>query len=87
MKFLADMGISQSTVDWLKQKGFDALHVRELGMQRSSDSLILEKAKAENRIVLTCDLDFGTLLAASKENLPSVILFRLEDEAPFNVNT
>ena len=29
MKFLADMGISQSTVRWLRQLGYDAVHLRE----------------------------------------------------------
>ncbi|MDI6765427.1 MAG: DUF5615 family PIN-like protein [Bacteroidota bacterium] len=64
----------------------DALHVREVGMSSSPDSLILEKAKKENRIVLTCDLDFGALMASSKDKLPSVIIFRLDDETPQNIN-
>lgn len=86
MKFLADMGISYTTIAWLKQSGHDALHVREVGMSSSPDSLILEKAKKENRIVLTCDLDFGALMASSKGKLPSVIIFRLDDETPQNIN-
>jgi predicted nuclease of predicted toxin-antitoxin system len=32
MKFLADMGISQSTVKWLREKGYDAVHLREKGL-------------------------------------------------------
>ncbi|WP_442891710.1 DUF5615 family PIN-like protein [Dissulfurispira sp.] len=35
MKFIADMGISQTTVQWLKEQGFDAVHVRDMGMHRS----------------------------------------------------
>ncbi|MEL6384950.1 MAG: DUF5615 family PIN-like protein [Cyanobacteria bacterium J06626_18] len=38
---------------------------------------ILNKARAEVRIVLTVDLDFGYLLAISQSMLPSVVLFRL----------
>ena len=87
MNFLADMGISMSTVIWLREKGYDSVHVRELGMQRSSDSNILSMAKNENRIVLTCDLDFGALLAASSDTVPSVIIFRLDNETPDNINT
>lgn len=85
MKFLADMGISQTTVKWLNKQGRDAIHVRDVDMYRSLDAEILSKAKTEGRIVLTCDLDFGGLLSASGEDSPSVIIFRLENETPVNV--
>jgi predicted nuclease of predicted toxin-antitoxin system len=58
MLFLADMGISMSTVKWLKSKKHDVIHVREIGMQTTSDDAILARARDEKRIVLTCDLDF-----------------------------
>ncbi len=85
MKFLADMGVSQTTVKWLNKQGFNAIHVRDVNMNRSLDAEILSKAKDEGRIVLTCDLDFGGLLSASGESSPSVIIFRLENETPANV--
>ncbi|MEK6680389.1 MAG: DUF5615 family PIN-like protein [Nitrospirota bacterium] len=47
---------------------------------------MIKKALAEKRIILTMDLDFGYLMAISKSNLPSVIIFRLENESPKNVN-
>lgn len=86
MKFLADMGISQSTVNWLKEKKFDAIHLREKGLHRISDTAIIKKARKEDRIILTCDLDFGDIIAASGGTFPSVIIFRLENERPENVN-
>ncbi len=86
MRFLANMGISTRTVIWLRQQGHDAVHLREEGLQRAVDEDILKKARAEERIVLTMDLDFGYLLAISKEQLPSVVLFRLEDESSEMVN-
>lgn len=86
MKFLADMGISQTTVHWLKEQGFEVVHIRDINMHRSLDSEILAKAKKDNRIVLTCDLDFGALLATSGESYPSVVIFRLEDETPSNMS-
>lgn len=65
MRFLADMGISQSTSKWLKGKGHDAIHLREQGLQRISDTEIIKKAVEEDRIILTCDLDFGDIMATS----------------------
>ncbi|MBP7282337.1 MAG: DUF5615 family PIN-like protein [Leptospiraceae bacterium] len=86
MKFLGDMGISGSTIHWLLEQGFPARHLRNLGLQKLLDSDILRLAREENEIILTCDLDFGTLLAHSKDSLPSIILFRLENERPENIN-
>ena len=86
MKFLADMGISPKTVVFLKQIGFDAKHLHEENLDTLADNLILEKAHREHRVILTHDLDFGELVAASGDNLPSVIIFRLRNMRPENVN-
>ena len=79
MKFLADMGVSMTVVRNLREAGYEAIHLREEGLQRLPDPEIVEKAKQEERIILTFDLDFGDLLAASSEPLPSVIIFRLQN--------
>ncbi|MBU7585221.1 MAG: DUF5615 family PIN-like protein [Nostoc sp. TH1S01] len=81
MKFLADMGISPRTVNWLKSLGYDAVHLVDEGLERLPDDEILIKAQIEGRILLTVDLDFGYLLAVSKAALPSVIIFRLGNES------
>ncbi len=86
MKFLADMGISQHTVRWLREKGYDSVHLREEGLQRATDEAVLNKAFNEARIVLTLDLDFSDLVAASGRKLPSVISFRLGN-SPANLIT
>jgi len=80
VKFLADMAISISTVGWLRLQGYDVVHVRDVGMGQASDGEILAKAHAEDRVVLTLDLDFGYLLAVSGSQFPSVVLFRLGNE-------
>ena len=85
MKFLADMGISMSTIGALRDQGYDAIHLREQNLHRMSDAAILEKARTEGRIVLACDLDFGDLLAAGLHQYPSVILFRLRNQTPGSI--
>ena len=87
MKFLADMGISPKTVAYLNQLGHDALHLYEQSLIRLPDPEILQKARKENRVLLTHDLDFGELVAASAAKLPSVIIFRLQNMIPESVNT
>jgi hypothetical protein len=65
MRFLADMGVSQQVVEWLRTNGHDAVHLRDEGLQRLPNGDIFQKAGREQRIVLTFDLDFGEILAAS----------------------
>jgi predicted nuclease of predicted toxin-antitoxin system len=79
MRFLADMGVSQQVVEWLRTKGHDAIHLRDEGLQRLPNGEIFQKAGREQRIVLTFDLDFGEILAASGGQIVSVILFRLRN--------
>ena len=86
MKFLADMGISPRVVATLRKQGHDAVHLQEQNLGRLPDHEILSKARAEERIVLTHDLDFGELLAASGGTPPSVIIFRLTDMRAENVS-
>jgi predicted nuclease of predicted toxin-antitoxin system len=86
MKFLADMGISPKTVNFLRDLGHQAVHLQQEGLGRLSDSEILEKARSEGSVVLTHDLDFGDLLAAGGTQLPSVVIFRLRNMHPKQVN-
>jgi len=86
MKFLLDMGLAQSTARHLQALGHDAVHLRDQRLQRLPDDQIIQKARAENRIILTHDLDFSRLVAISQSQLPSVITFRLKDMRPTLVN-
>jgi len=82
VKFLADMGISMATVDALRVAGHEVVHLREQGLQTLPDDQIMDKAIRERRVILTCDLDFGELLAASGGHVPSVILLRMRNQTP-----
>ena len=86
LRFLADMGISPRCVEWLRMQGHDALHLFEQKLHMLSDGEILLKAKNEQRILLTMDLDFAQLISkAGTDDLPTVIIFRLNDQRPQNV--
>jgi predicted nuclease of predicted toxin-antitoxin system len=73
------MGVSGAVAEWLRAQGHEAVHLRDQGLHRAADLDIFAKAIAEQRVVLTFDLDFGEIAALSRGQKASVILFRLQN--------
>lgn len=85
MRFLADMGVADRVVKWLRSQGHDVVHLREHGLHRLPDLEIVAKALAERRVILTFDLDFGEIVALAGGRRIGVILFRLHNTRPLHV--
>lgn len=78
MKLLLDQGLPRSSTERLRRAGIDAVHVGELGLSAAEDAAILQLGRDQDRVVVTLDADFHTLLALSVASSPSVIRFRIE---------
>ena len=76
MKFLVDRCAGRRLAEWLSNNGYDALEARRLGPELG-DRALLERAEAENRILITTDTDFGELIYL--ERVPHAGLVRLPD--------
>lgn len=77
MKILVDMALSPKFAEALCSGGFEARHWSELGAANAPDTEIFARARTEGWTILTCDLDFSTLLAQARTGHPSVIQLRL----------
>jgi predicted nuclease of predicted toxin-antitoxin system len=79
VRFLVDNALSPEIARLLKAAGHDAVHVRDYGLHAAADPVILERAGAEQRVIISADSDFGMLLAISGRTEPSFVLFREPD--------
>lgn len=82
MKLLIDMNLSPRWINVLAEAGFEAVHWTSLGDIAAPDSEIMAYAKAGDFVVLTHDLDFGTILAVTQGEKPSVVQIRSDDVTP-----
>jgi predicted nuclease of predicted toxin-antitoxin system len=82
VRFLVDMNLSPAIADGLRSLRFDAVHVRDVGLARASDEEIFRFAAGERRTIVTADLDFADIVAASGIDVVSVILLRLRNTSP-----
>ena len=70
------MPVTPQAVEHLEARGHDSVHASRVGLGGRPDSEVLERARAENRIVVTADLDYPRLLALLGADSPGLILFR-----------
>jgi len=77
MKIIVDMCLSPKWAEALIAAGMDARHWSSLGAGTAPDSSIFDFARRNGFVILTADLDFGTLLAGARSGKPSVVQLRL----------
>lgn len=87
MKLLVDMNLSPRWIQVLTDAGIDAAHWSSVGLANAPDSEIMHYASAHDYVVLTHDLDFSAILAATHGEKPSVVQIRAEDVSPDVIGT
>lgn len=82
---MIDMNLSPIWERVLKDAGWEAVHWSCIGDPGASDKEIMTWAKTNEHVVFTHDLDFGSILAATKADCPSVVQIRIQDVNPHHI--
>lgn len=76
MRFLVDLNLSPRLALRLREAGHDALHAADLDLFTTADEQLIEIAREDERFVVSADSDFGTILARTHAQSPSIIFVR-----------
>ncbi len=79
LKLLLDENISPKVGEQLRTDGVDAVGVRDRGLLQAEDHVVLERAFAEERVLVTKNIDHFEKLATAREIHAGIIF--LEDAA------
>ena len=74
MRFLANENVPGDTIRALRSEGWDVASITE-ERPSISDAEVLAKARAENRIVITFDRDYGELIYARNHAPPPGVIY------------
>lgn len=87
MKVLIDMNLSPEWAAVFGRNGHEAIHWSVVGDPEAADRTIMAWARANGYIVFTHDLDFGSILAVTHAEGPSIIQIRTQDVTPGHLET
>jgi predicted nuclease of predicted toxin-antitoxin system len=82
LKFIADVNIEKTIVDFLIKEGFDVKWVADFN-KKMSDTELFELSNKERRILITNDKDFGEIVFFQKRINYGIILFRIKGQITF----
>jgi len=86
MKILIDMNLSPAWVQEFKLHDIEAEHWSDIGKFDAKDEELVNWAQSHDFILFTHDLDFGTILALTKAEKPSVIQVRTQNVSIYNLS-
>ncbi|RPH61532.1 MAG: hypothetical protein EHM81_04055 [Chloroflexi bacterium] len=85
LRFLTDEDVPRSTARVLRDAGFDAVDVRDVGLRGKSDAQVYAFAQHENRLLITCDLGFSNILNFPPAESAGLLVVRIPDSEPIDV--
>lgn len=80
-KFLLDENFSPSLAVWLRNLGYEARAVREVGLKGKDDEEIISWLQANGYVLITSDLDFGEFFYWKEHGRFGTIVFRAKSQS------
>ena len=75
MRFLLDENLSPKLSGHLVAAGHDVVHVRDIGLTSATDAVVIEAARADKRVLVSADTDFGTVSPGSHKRDQALVPF------------
>ena len=76
MKFKVDENLPTEYAPILREAGFEADTVSDEKLSGAGDSVLSERCRAEDRVLMTLDLDFANVQAYPPKSHPGIVVFR-----------
>lgn len=81
MKLLANENIPFRSSQFLKEQGYDIIHIGNIAPS-ITDEAVMQLAIKEHRLIITFDRDYGNLVFGEGYRPPGVIYLRIQDYDP-----
>lgn len=81
MKFKIDQNLPLECVEILAAAGHDAMTVWQQDLGGATDEKIVQVCRAEDRILITADLDLSDIVRYPPSASPGFIVFRTRDQS------
>jgi predicted nuclease of predicted toxin-antitoxin system len=82
MKLLMDENMPREAADLLRNLGHDVKSIRDLNLQGTKNGDIYRLIQAEERMLVTLDLDFANILNYPTQTHPGIIVLRVRVQNP-----
>jgi len=82
--FVVDEDLPESLCQALRNKGHNAVGIREVRLQGSADQQVFDYAQALSAIIITEDLDFADTLAFPLGTHFGIIVLRISDQVLYS---
>ncbi len=85
LRFLTDEDVPRSTARMLREHGYDAADVRDVGLRGAADREVYEFAQREGRILISCDLGFANVIHYPPGSAVGIVVVRIPDQTPIDM--
>jgi predicted nuclease of predicted toxin-antitoxin system len=80
LKFKVDENLPTEYAPILREAGFEADTVSDEKLSGAGDSVLSERCRAEDRVLMTLDLDFANVQAYPPKSHPGIVVFRSKSQ-------